>query len=379
MAETGSTEGRDALFRSLLESAPDTIVIADEHGRIVIANTQAHRMFGYAAGELIGETVEALLPLALRARHLGHRTAYQHHPVTRPMGLGLDLVGRRKDGSEFPVEISLSPLRTAEGLLVISVVRDITDRKRSEAHIRRLQAEQQRHALEQAARRSERLAALGTLAAGLAHELNNPIGIISSRIELMLLESEGLPREMTDDLRVLHRHAQRVAKIAQNLLSFARQSSGERRPVELPAIVEETLLLVGSQLASAGIRVTTKIEPAPPIFGDSGALQQVVLNLLTNARDAVESGGEIRICITAPADRPGAVQLMVEDTGRGIRPEHLAKIFDPFFTSKPTGTGLGLSVTDGIVREHEGTIDVQSTVGEGTRFVLTFPAAPSSA
>jgi two-component system, NtrC family, sensor kinase len=230
----------------------------------------------------------------------------------------------------------------------------------------------------QGARRSEKLAALGTLAAGLAHELNNPIGIISSRIELMLLDAEGLPQEVSDDLKVLHRHAQRVAKIAQNLLSFARQSSGERRQVALAAVVEETLLLVGTQLTQDGIRVTTKLEPAPAILGDPGALQQVVLNLLTNARDAVDSGGEIRIRVTAPRSRPGTVQLIVDDTGRGIRPDDLPKIFDPFFTSKPTGTGLGLSVTDGIVREHEGTIDVQSTIGQGTRFILTFPASPSS-
>ncbi len=341
--------GGEALLRNVFESAPDGIIIVDDQGRMVIANTQAHRMFGYALADLIGRSVEVLLPEARRARHLEYREAYQRHATTRPMGSGLDLVGRRRDGSEFPVEISLSPLRTDDGSLVITVIRDITDRKDAEEQIRRLQAQQQRLAMAQVARRSEKLAALGTLAAGLAHELNNPIGIISSRIELMLLDAEGLPQEVSDDLKVLHRHAQRVAKIAQNLLSFARQSSGERR----------------------------RVAPAPAILGDPGALQQVVLNLLTNARDAVDSGGEIRIRVTAPRSRPGTVQLIVDDTGRGIRPEDLPKIFDPFFTSKPTGTGLGLSVTDGIVREHEGTIDVQSTIGQGTRFILTFPVGPS--
>ena len=232
------------------------------------------------------------------------------------------------------------------------------------------------------ARRAEKLAALGTLAAGLAHELNNPIGIMSSRIELMLMEDEasGLTPALREDLTVLHRHAQRVARIASGLLSFARQSSGERMPVDLNHVVSETLLLAERQMTKEGIRVETHLAPRlPAILGDANTLQQVLLNLLTNAWDALANGGEIRIETSVAAEGTNPVRLVIADNGPGIAPEALPRIFDPFFSTKATGTGLGLSITDGIVREHGGTIDVESSPGKGTRFVLAFPAIKVSA
>jgi signal transduction histidine kinase len=251
------------------------------------------------------------------------------------------------------------------------------ERREAEERRQRKRAERDRVAMEQFARRAEKLAALGTLAAELAHELNNPIGIISSRIELMLLEDEAsnLPPALREDLTVLHRHAQRVARIASGLLSFARQSTGERMPVDLNHVITETLLLAEKQIAKEGIRVrTTLASNLPAILGDANTLQQVLLNLVTNAWDALDQGGELSIETSVPPETPRTVRLVIADTGRGIDPEILPRIFDPFFSTKPTGTGLGLSITDGIVREHGGTIDVESSPGKGTRFVLTFPA-----
>ncbi len=192
----------------------------------------------------------------------------------------------------------------------------------------------------------------------------------------MLLEAEahGLPPGVADDLRVLHRHAQRVGKIAQGLLSFARQSSGQRGAVDLNHLVAETVLLVEKQLARDGIAVKTTLAPwLPAVGGDANALQQVVLNLVTNARDALGAAGQITIETSPVLDGSGAARLTVRDTGPGIAPETLPRIFDPFFTTKSEGTGLGLSISYGIVREHQGTIDVQSRPGEGTTFILTFP------
>ena len=237
-------------------------------------------------------------------------------------------------------------------------------------------------ALERGARQSEKLAALGTMAAGLAHELNNPIGVISSRIEIMLLDVEGqaIHGQLAEDLRVLHRHAQRVARIAQGLLSFSRQSSGLHGPVDLNHLVEETLLLVERPIAKQGVTVTRRLAPdLPPLWGDGNTLQQVVLNLLTNARDAVDGGGEITVETSRAAGEPDAVRLLVRDTGPGIPPEALPRIFDPFFTTKAEGTGLGLSISYGIVRDHHGTVDVESRPGEGTTFILTFPVAGARA
>jgi two-component system cell cycle sensor histidine kinase/response regulator CckA len=243
---------------------------------------------------------------------------------------------------------------------------DLTEQRRAEA---------EREAMAQAARRAEKLAALGTLAAGLAHELNNPIGIMSSRIELMLTDETGLSEEAREDLRVLHRQAQRVARITQGLLSFARRSSGDTVPVDLNHVVNETVMLVERQFTKAGVRVQVHLAPdLPAILGDADALQQVVLNLVTNARDALGGGGELRIATAVRQAEPPMVELVIADTGPGIAPEHLTHVFDPFFTTKSTGTGLGLSITHGIVREHRGTIDVRSAPGQGTRFVLTFPS-----
>ena len=496
-----------ATFRRLLELAPDAIVLVDADGRMVLVNEEARRIFGYTEGEMLGQPVEMLIPLAARQRHVAHRAGYVAAPRTRPMGAGLELAGRRKDGSEFPVEISLAPMPTEDGLLVMSAIRDVTDRRAEQARLKalnedlsrqveealarerdysrlllegvnalvvevdpagqirlfnraaetvtgyrrndvrgrswfdvfaprdrypeawhefsrllaqgesndseaplltasgeertiawrrvvlrsdgqvtgmlglgidvtdRARAAAQRAALEEVARRSEKLAALGTLAAGLAHELNNPIGIMTSRIELMQLEGEttGLAAAVRDDLAVLHRNAQRVARIASGLLSFGRQSSGERSPVDMNEVVRETLLLTERQMEKQGITLRTELAPSlPRMSGDASALQQVVLNLVTNAWDAVASGGEVMI-ETGVTDDPPAIRLVVADTGRGIEPATLPRIFDPFFSTKPKGTGLGLSITDGIVREHGGTIEVESTPGRGTRFTLTFP------
>jgi signal transduction histidine kinase len=197
---------------------------------------------------------------------------------------------------------------------------------------------------------------------------------MSSRIQVMLMEGEGLPAHVREDLEVLHRQTQRVARITQGLLTFARSSAGERTPIDLNHIVRETLLLAENQIVKGGVKVTADLAPdLPAILGDADTLQQVMLNLVTNARDAVDTGGEIRI-ETRRRDSDRTIELVVADTGRGIAPEDLTRIFDPFFTTKPSGTGLGLSLTHGIVREHGGTIDVESAPGRGTRFILAFPA-----
>jgi PAS domain S-box-containing protein len=320
-------------------------------------------MFGYARERLIGQLIEMLLPERLRAQHVQHRATYFQDPHVRPMGRGLDLLARRADGMEFPVEISLSYVQTDEGLRALAFVTDIT---------RRL-------AIERASRQSERLTALGQLSAGFAHEVNNPIGVMTTRIELMLMDAETnkLPAEVVEDLKVLHRHAQRVAVITNSLLSFARQGTQDRALVSLDDVVKAVVLLVARQFERQGVRIHHEAAVAlPPVLGHANALQQVVLNLVTNAAQAMPDGGDVTISTTL---ENGKIRLVVADTGPGIAPEHLPHIFEPFFTTKPSGTGLGLSVTYGILNDHNATVDVESSLGQGARFVLTFPIAATPA
>jgi PAS domain S-box-containing protein len=359
------------LSRALLESASDGILLGDGTGRIILVNAAATRMFGYSRTELMGQPLEILLPERIRGAHIAHRAGYFAAPRVRPMGIGLDLSGRRKDGSEFPLEISLSHVGSDDGMVAMAFVTDITVRKRGEA-----ESQRQREVLHQ----TEKMAALGTLVAGIAHELNNPLGIMTARIEVMLLEAEEqhLPTQVIEDLQVLSRAAQRVARIASSLRSFARPSHDELQPVDLNALVDETLQLMQKPLEVDAIRVVTNLDRAlPPMLGDATALQQVLLNLLTNAREAIVREGEIQIESALSAERAGCLRLAVTDTGPGISPENLVKIFDPFYTTKRTGTGLGLSVSYGIIQSHKGIVDVQSTPGVGTTFVLLFPVLPT--
>ena len=349
----------EATSRAFLESASEGIVVVDAAGQILLVNAKTEEMFGYSRSELINQPVELLVPPRRRDAHVAHRDAYMRAPRARSMGRGLDLAGVKKSGVEFPVEVSLSYVTTDEGTRAIAFVTDITERL----------------AYQRAARQSDKLAALGTLSAGIAHEINNPIGIISSRVEVMMLEASDdmFSPETRKDLEVILRHARRVAKITQALLSFARQSTGNRGPVALNRAVEEVVQLVQKDMSRSRVTVSTKLSAdLPAITADANAIEQVLLNLLTNARSAMPNGGSIMV-ETGLVDDGRSIRVAVRDTGSGIPPEVLPKIFDPFFTTRSDGTGLGLSISHGIMEEHRGTIEVSSEVGKGTVFSLTFP------
>jgi len=347
----------EAKARAILENAAEGIIVVDGAGRIVSVNAKTEEMFRYSRAALVGQPLEILLPERLRQRHVSQRATFMATPRTRPMGRGLDLTGRRADGEEFPVEISLSYIDTEDGVHALAFVSDIT---------RRL-------AVERATRQAEHLAAVGQLAAGIAHEVNNPVGIISSRIELMLMEAaeHGLPSTVVEDLRVLHRHAMRVTDTATKLLTFARETPADRQPVDLNAVVTDALALVEKQLSRDGIRLECRLGAnLPAVLGHANALQQVVLNVVTNAGQALGDRGTIRVATAADQHR---VTVEIEDDGPGIAPDVLSRVFDPFFTTKTSGTGLGLSVSYGIVRDHGGRMDVRSNVGHGTVFTVSLP------
>jgi PAS domain S-box-containing protein len=361
LALSAAASEREAFIRSVVESLREGVVVLDANGRILGWNKAMEERCGADGAAVLGRQLFEIHP------------NFEREALAAPLGRLLrgEIPNFQLDGVECQTlrgdhvvwNVKGSRLRDSAGAVLL--LEDVTDRL----------------ALERAARQSDKLAALGTLAAGLAHELNNPIGIISSRIELVLLEADAaLPPEIRADLEVLHRHAQRVARIVQGLLSFSRQSAGALSPVDVNQVIEETLLLVEKQISKESISLVCRLAPGlPAIRGNANALQQVLMNLLLNARDAVAGPGRIVVETAVVPGAPGKVQVSVSDSGIGIPPEVLPRIFDPFFTTKPTGTGLGLSISYGIVRDHQGTLDVESTPGHGTTFTMTFPACPVEA
>ena len=351
-------EARERFITDVVESLRDGLVVLDADGRVRAWNRAMEERYEVKAQEVLGEPFVGINPSCREGLA---------DPIERLL---------RGEIEEFSVEgVEIETLR--KGRVILNVKGSLLrENLAPSGAVLLLEDITEKVGLERSARQAEKLAALGTLSAGLAHELNNPVGIISSRIDLMLQEADelGLPPQVRQDLEVLHRHSLRVARIARGLLSFARQSPGDRGLLDLNGVVEDTLLLLEKQVSKEGITVRRSLaRDLPPMQGDSNALQQVVLNLLTNARDAMADGGEIRIKTGTVASRPGWLRLVVADNGPGIPLHRLPRIFDPFYTTKAQGTGLGLAVSYGIVREHQGTIDVQSQPGKGTTFTLTFP------
>ncbi len=352
-------------MRNILDSIADGIVTVDLEGRVTLWNQSMQRHYEVAPPEVLGrrlvDVFPALVPEGVAARVeeilAGRAEAFQiqrqRHQTLRRGTAVMDLEG-----------IALRDAR-GERIGAVLVVTDVT------------QQDVAAHQLQQ----TEKLAAIGTLAAGVAHEINNPVGVITARVETMLWDADdmGLPPAVQEDLRVIDKHAQRVAKIARGLLSFARRAPWETTWVDLNRLLEEALLLVERQFAKEGILLERALEPGlPPIRGSLNHLEQVMINFLNNAREAMAGGGRLAVS-SRRGRREGWVEVRIADSGPGIPAEHLSHIFDPFFTTKAAGTGLGLAVSYGIVQEHGGTIEVESAIGRGTTFVVALPVAGAAA
>jgi PAS domain S-box-containing protein len=365
-------------FEGLLDFAPDAIIGVLQSGRISLANRQAEAMFGYPRGELVGVHIDELVPRRVHGRHADHRASYHADPATRPMGAGRELAGRRRDGSEFPAEISLSSLDTEEGPIAVAAIRDLTDRAASERE----------HALQEELNQARRLESVGQLAGGIAHDFNNLLGVILNLSDLVIKE---LPDGSTPraDVQEISLAAQRAAALTRQLLIFSRRDVVQAEVLDLAELVRG---LEGLLRRAMGERVDVHVEPGGvrpwPVCADRGQLEQVLVNLAVNARDAMPDGGTLTIALRnveldgESAERlpglasGGYVQLTVRDTGTGMEPEVLARAFEPFFTTKreDNGTGLGLATVYGIVAGAGGRVAIESRVGAGTAVVIHLPA-----
>jgi PAS domain S-box-containing protein len=346
-------------YRAVLASAPDATLGIDASGRIELLNAQAEKLFGWRADELLGEQIEVLVPEMDRAQHVKHRAGYLAEPLSRPMGADLQLSARRKDGTTFPAEISLSAVREDPGsVLVLASVRDVTERFE-------LAAARQREALEAQRERSHRLESLGQLAGGIAHDFNNLLGVILNYSAL--LTRRATDPTTTGDLGEIRAAAERGAALTRQLLTFARRDVANPAPVDVNEVVQSVVGMLERTLGE-GIELRLQLAPAPLIaIVDRQQLEQIVMNLAINSRDAMPGGGRITIS-TERLDHEPDIALRVTDTGEGMPPEVVARAFEPFFTTKPhgKGTGLGLATVYGIVRQNDGEVRIDSTMGIGT-------------
>jgi PAS domain S-box-containing protein len=362
-------------FRRALEAAPDGVLLVGPDGVIVLANEQAGRIFGYDPEDLIGLHVDELVPAHFRRAHGHQRQEFVQSAGSREIDARQNLSGLRKDGTEFPVEIGLSPLETPEGLLVYCSVRDVTERRRLAAEMRRLRMELW-HA--------ERVARTGTFTASLAHELNQPLAAILSNAQaaLRFLAREkpdlGEIREILTDIV---RDDKRAGAVISGLRTMLRRQEPERVRLELAGTLREVLALLHSELLTHQVEVTTDFEAGCTVLADKAQLQQVVLNLVMNAIQAMQEqpAEERRLALSVSRTGEGEVRVAVRDAGVGIPEENLATVFDPFWTTKGQGMGLGLAVCHAILESHGGAIWVEANQDRGVTFLFRLPANPTEA
>jgi PAS domain S-box-containing protein len=375
----------------LLEAAPDAMVCVTEDGRIRYVNAATEELFGHRRGELIGRQVETLVPEGNRPVHQRDRARYLSDPVRRPMGIGLKVAGRRRDGSVFPAEIALAPLHAAGGSLTIAAIRDVTDRVASQQEQERLMAQADRAKLEAQIAQSARLESLGRLAGGVAHDFNNLLGVISNyssfiKQALADADSDTDLRSLHDDIEQVERAARRAAGLTRQLLAFAGREAGQAQALSLNEVITDLEQFLARTLGE-DIELTTSLDPeASRVLADASQLEQVIVNLAINSRDAMPDGGRLAI-ETASTDldeasassavglRPGRyVALKVSDTGMGISPDVIDHVFEPFFTTKlDLGTGLGLATVYGIVTGAGGNVQINSEPGLGTTVTVLLP------
>jgi len=373
-------------FGEFLELIPDATIGSRADGTIVLANEEATKVLGYSREQLIGMSVFDLTPERLRDELKRDRETYFDHPRRRTLGGERHVFVRRANGEEFPAEITVSYAQSPEGPIRIAATRDISER---------LVLESERNALEQRLELDQvrRMESIGQLAGGIAHDFNNLLGVIINYAEFAAAELEELPT-VRDDVEQIQAAAHRAAALTDQLLLFSRSDGDALRPLQLNSILEELERLL-RRVIGEHVTLETKLDPELwSVVADPSQIEQVVINLAVNARDAMPHGGPLTIITenveldeTFVSGRPGLVEpgphirLTVSDAGVGMDADTVERAFEPFFTTKPKpqGTGLGLATVYGAVRSHGGDVFLCSEVGVGTTVEIHLPAskAPS--
>jgi PAS domain S-box-containing protein len=359
-------------FQLVLDAAPNAMIMVDSAGVITFANASATTVFGYSLSELIGRHIETLIPERFRDRHVGYRNGFLSEPSGRAMGAGRDLFGRRKDGGEFPVEVGLNPIHATEGLFVLASVIDITARKQAEL-------EHQLQNMELA--RVGRVAVMGELAASLAHEVNNPIGAIVTNAraaQRSIAAGKIGTEELTELLTDIVADGRRAGEVIQGVRNMVRKGKPRRALIQIGDTIRELIRIVHADAVGREIEVTAEVDSnMGQVWGDPVQILQVLLNLAINSFEAMTAvpSDARRLAIHASCDGNGDILVSMRDSGPGFPSRMVEQLFEPFFSTKAEGTGMGLAISRSIVEAHGGTLAGENCDDGGACFTVHLPQA----
>lgn len=360
-------EEREAHLRSILATVPDAMIVIDEFGVMQSFSATAERLFGWTAGEVIGRNVSMLMPSPYREAHDGYLERYKRTGERRIIGIGRVVVGERRDGSTFPMELSVGEMETSHRFFT-GFIRDLTDREATELRLQSLQSELVH---------MSRLTSMGEMASALAHELNQPLSAIANYMKgsVRLLDAPEIDRALVRNaLASAGEQALRAGQIIRRLRDFVSKGEAERRIESLPKLLEEAVALAMIGAKEQSVRVRYRLDPdLELVLADKVQIQQVALNLMRNAIEAMEASSKRELTITTAPSEDGLVEIAVADRGPGISPEVEETLFQPFMTTKSQGMGVGLSISRTIIEAHGGRIWMTPNPGGGSVFRFTLP------